>query len=474
MKSNIKKWLIKGTTTCAMVLILISAFLLITTGMQKLELTPIDFTSEKTYTVTDESKERVSSIEKQVNIYLIGYTDDDSATILAKQYNKSNSNINVEAVDITKRADLAQKYGIDSNDSRGIIVECGEKNKVLTDNDFYTYDMTTYDSIDITEEKLTSSILTVTTDDIPNVYFLTGYSEITLNNGMNYLAAYLENEVMEIKELDLLAKGNVPEDCSTLVITTPNKDFADIVSNAIIKYINNGGNILWLNSSYGAAKDLPNVNKVLATFGIDAFSAGYIMETDTDKMLSGAPYMVLPDVGYSDFTSKINEVLLAEPTKINIQENEKLENLKVEKEEILTASEKSFFRSDFKQNSESKTEKDKEGEFTVGAMLTKTIKDDVKSVLVIYGDNYFVSDTTVTENSQTPILLAYDNKDLIISSISYLTEREDNVTIRKTTDTVTYTATKTQDIIITAVIFTVPCLIIIAGIVVWQVRRRKK
>ena len=49
---------------------------------------------------------------------------------------------------------------------------------------------------DVTEEKLTSSILTVTADKIPNVYFLTGYSDFSLEGGMSYLAAYLENETM--------------------------------------------------------------------------------------------------------------------------------------------------------------------------------------------------------------------------------------------------------------------------------------
>lgn len=470
---NIKKLLIKGTTTCAIVLCLISSFLIISTLMQKLDLTPIDLTPEKTYTVTEESKEKISNIEKQVNIYLVGYSEDDSATIIAKQYNKSNENIRVEAVDITKRADLAQKYGIDSSDSSGIIVECGEKYKVLTDNDLISFDMSTYKSNDVTEEKLTSSILTVTTEKVPKVYFLTGYSEFSLKSNMSALAAYLQNEVMEVNDLDLLAKGSIPDDCDTLIVTTPNKDFADIVSNAIIKYINKGGNILWLNSSYGTKNSFPNVKKVLETFGVNPFDTGYIIETDSSKMISGAPYMILPEIEYSDLTSKTSAVLFAEPTKINIQDEEKLTKLNVERTNLLSASSGSFFRSDLTINSVDKTDKDTSGEFTVGAMLTKKVKDNIKSTLVIYGENYFVSNTTITENSQTPLLLAYDNKDLLLNSMAYLTDREDDITIRKTTDTVTYTATETQDIIIRTIIFAVPCLIIITGIIVWQLRRRK-
>ena len=71
------------------------------------------------------------------------------------------------------------------------------------------------------------------------------------------------------------------------------------------------------------------------------------------------------------------------------------------------------------------------------------------------------------------IQLGY-NKDLVLNSIAYLSDREEDITTRKSTGTVTYTATEEQDTIIRTIIFTVPALIIIAGIVVWQVRRRKK
>ena len=63
-----KKWLIKGTMTCLLVAIIIAIFIAINLGMQKLELTPIDFTQEKLYTLTEESKEKVKNIEKDVII----------------------------------------------------------------------------------------------------------------------------------------------------------------------------------------------------------------------------------------------------------------------------------------------------------------------------------------------------------------------------------------------------------------------
>ena len=62
----------------------------------------------------------------------------------------------------------------------------------------------------------------------------------------------------------------------------------------------------------------------------------------------------------------------------------------------------------------------------------------------------------------------------MINSISYLTNRKDNVVIRKDTGVATYIATAKEDTIIRTIITVIPVIIILAGIVVWQVRRRKK
>ena len=478
-----KKWLIDGTKTTILILIIVAAFIGINLGMQKLELTPIDFSQEKLYTLTDESKERVKNIDKDVNIYFVGYSDDDSTVDLAKQYKKANEKIIAEAVDATSRPDLAEKYGIESG-SEGIIVECGDKSKVLTSSDLVTYDTTTYETISIAEEKLTSAILSVTSNKIPKVYFLEGYSEFSLNQNMYYLSMYLENEINEVDTLDILSAGKVPDDCDTLVITTPNKDFDDVATNAIIDYINSGRNILWLNGAVTTQKDMPNVNKVLAMYGVNPFEVGIIRETDSSKMVSGSQDLIIPEIQYSSLTKDLYNttgVIMVNATKINI-DTDKLEELNVTKTDLALASELSYFRTNFNNQASNATSDEETGTFIVGAELEKTIKEAneetgesaVTSKMVIYGENYFITDYQLSQNSQYgAIQLAY-NKDLVLNSIAYLVDREEDITTRKSTGTVTYTATDEQDSIIKVIIFTVPALIVLAGIIVWQIRRRKK
>ena len=478
-----KKWLVDGSKTFLLVVIIIAIFIGINMGMQTLELTPLDFSQDQLYTLTEESKERVKDIDKDVHIYFIGYTDEDTNLSLAKQYKNANEKIVAEAVDINNRPDLANKYGIESG-TQGIIVECGEKSKVLTASDLITYDTTTYETISIAEEKLTSSILSVVADKVPKVYFLDGYSELTLTNSMNLLNMYMQNEVMEVENLDILTTGKVPDDCDTLVITTPNKDFDDVATNAITDYINSGRNILWLNAAVTQDQNYPNVNKILAMYGVNPFEAGIIRETDSSKMITESPDLIKPDLNAATVTKDLyttTGVIFINATKININEDT-LEELKVTKTELANASEGAYFRTDFNVQSNSAQEGEEKGPFVVGAELEKTIQEEneetgekaITSKLVIYGENFFISDFQLSQNSQyAAVQLAY-NKDLVLNSIAYLTDREEDITARKNTGTVTYTATQEQDTIIRVIIFAVPCVIIILGIIVWQVRRRKK
>ena len=117
-----KKWLINGTKTVLLVAIIFAFFIGVTVLMQKLNLTPIDLTEDKLFTLTEESKEEVKNIDKDINIYFVGYSKDDSTLDLAKQYTKANEKIKVESVTATDRPDLVEKYGIET-DSEGIIVE---------------------------------------------------------------------------------------------------------------------------------------------------------------------------------------------------------------------------------------------------------------------------------------------------------------------------------------------------------------
>ena len=208
-----------------------------------------------------------------------------------------------------------------------------------------------------------------------------------------------------------------------------------------------------------------------------------MFEQNTSKIV-GYTNLVLPNVNSSSKITKdiasSGKVAILGGGIINFKDSEELENLGVTVEN-LTASSTAFLRTDSSITSSSVTQNDKllSGGEPIASAITKKIDDEKTSKLILVANSMFASDWYVTLNSssgnssQVVAINFYNNRDLVINSVSYLTDREDNITIRKDTGVATYTATVQQDKIIRTIIIAVPVAIIILGIVVWQIRRRK-
>ena len=344
-----KSVLIKRTTTIIFMLVIVALFIALTLWVNSLNLEPIDFTSEKLYTLTQTSKERVKNVQKEVNMYFIGYSEGDPIIDLAKQYHNENSKINIEVTNSTSRPDLVEKYAIEGN-SNGIIVEGNEKSKILSTSDFYTYDPSTYEQIDITEEKLTNSILYVVAEKIPTVYFLEGYSEFSISENMNYLSMYLANEITEYKTLNILTTGNIPEDCDILAIMSPTEDFMEVEVQAIKNYINKGGNIYFSLDVVSETTALPNLQLLLDEYGVSVQN-GYILEYGENQSMSSYPYIFMPQLSS---TNKITEDIYSDSfmwlvysARLKFKDEETLQNLNVTKETLLSSTDDSIFVTDF-------------------------------------------------------------------------------------------------------------------------------
>lgn len=478
------RWLISKTSTLLLIAILIAIFILINMFVKKLDITPIDCTKSQDYSLTDESKERVKDIDKDVNIYFIGWEEEEAEYILAKQYNKANSKINVEIVDVTKNLELGKKYNITEND-HSIIIECGEKSRTLSSYDILTYDQN-YETVNIAEQKITSAILNVTSNKVPKVYFLTGYTNFSIKNsngGLYLLSQYLDDEVLTYEELNILNTQKVPDDCDTLIITTPEKDFDKIVADEIIKYINNGGNILWFNGTYVQQPELTNVNRVLAEYGVNGFSNGYIYDTDNANTIMGYPACLMPSVQETKITKDVYKgagAIFLYPTKININ-SDKLSELNVTKTDLVLTGDTTYFTTDMTGAMSTDGEK---GSFIVGAEMSKKLSDatddseEKTSKLIIYGNDYFITDQILSDNSGNKSYMIYlaNNADLGLNSIAYLTNTDQDITIRKSySDSVTsFTPTDKEKTNILIIIFVVPVAIIVLGIIIWIIRKRRK
>lgn len=471
---TLKKVLSKTSYTMIVLAIIIAAYIAINLLVEKLNITDIDLTSDKIYSLSETSKQIVRNIDQEVEILLINMDDIQSVIDFSNRYSKENDKIKVTLItDVTQYPELTKKYSLTQN-SYMIIIRSGNKEKQLTTDDLYTYDYTTYQQKDLTEEAMTNALLDVTVTEKPKIYFLAGHND-GLSSYMYAFKTHLAEEANEVEDLDLLIKGKVPEDCSTLAITTLNDDLKGAERDAILDYIKKGGKIILFTDANVTKIPMPNFQKVLDEYGI-SISEGILIEQDANRMLSGFPEAIIVTVNQgTSVTKSINmetSACFINSGKINIKDSETLEKLGVTLETLATTSSKAFYRTNLNLQTTSKQKEDEEGEATVGALLTKKIDDNITSKLIVYSNNMFVTSVPVAVNVNAYQL--YNNEDLALNSISYLTGRDDTIMIRKDIEVSTYTVTESQQNIVLVIIFAVPIVIVIAGIVVWQVRRRKK
>lgn len=413
---------------------------------------------------------------------MVGFSENTSLVDLTKQYTKINENIQIEVIeDIDKRADLRSVYGI-TDEAQVIIIKTDENSKILTVDELYTYDYTTYQQIDISEEKLTNAIASLTKKERPKIYFLTGHNEYSLTTELTLLNAYLINEVNDVETLDLLVKGKVPEDANLIVIGSPGKDFMEQEVDILTAYINKGGKILWMNDPVLTDENFPNMQKILDQFGV-TFENGIILEQDENKMALQSPNYIIPDIATTNATKNIatdGGILFVNATKISLASDEELENLNVTPQVILNTSDTALFRTEVSSTTSSKISSDEEGSFLLGVKLTKeiqTLEEENKKEATLYviSNNFFVADYQVTiGNTKVSPITFYNNKDYILNTIAELTENENAISIRKDTGVVTYTATEAQDKMIRIAITVFPICIIAIGIIVWGIRKKKK
>ena len=471
------KWLIKGTTTLLLVAIIIACYTLINYGVSKLKIEDIDCTEKKLYSLSDETKTKMKDLEKDVTIQLINMSSSNYLIEYANKYPTVSKKINIEEIDdLSSRVDLQTKYNISESDGL-IVVKSGEKEKTLKLSDLYTYDYTSKKQVDKTEEALTNAIIEVTLDTKPHVYIYSGKTYYDPEKSLAGIMSALKDESNDVDLLDILTKGEVPSDCDCLIITTLKEDFTEIERDKILDYINNGGKILMLTSQNMIETEMPNFKQVLSQYGM-SIEYGEILEQDSGKMLQGAPNMVVTDVSAS-FMNKLDmkvKMCAINAGKIIVDDDDKLKELGVTYETIASTGDKSFVRTNFNSQSSSKTDEDKdEGSSIIGAYAKKTISDDKTSQLIIYSNELFAANLQVAISAQyyTYASELYNNKDIVLNSVSHLVERDDTIVIRKASDTESYTVTDQEDVIIKTIIFTVPLVIIFIGIAVWIFRRRK-
>ncbi len=480
-----RKWLVNGTRTFLIVAILIVAYIALNLTIEKLDLPEIDVTQNKIYTLSDSSKKAIENINEQIKIYVYGFEEDSTLIKFLKQYNKANGNITYEILTEESNMQMIKENDLQEGYHVLIMESAGSKKVIDASTDFSSYDYTTYQTIDTTEQTITNSILALTEENKPKAYLVTGHGEYS-SSEIGLLSSYLTNEAFEVNTINIATQNAIPEDCDILAILSPDSDLLDAEASIIKNYINNGGKIYFSMDILSQEVSLPNLQSVLDEFGVSVQN-GYILEYNKTAGNSNYPYVFMPQVSSTnEITSDIYSdsfMWLAYSSKLNYKSDEELTSLNVTKETLLSSSEDSVFVSDLSKDMATAAETAQTGKADIASLMTKTItktnengeEETVEAKLVISATGSFACDYVVSElTSNYPISYIGSNKDFVINAFSYLGEKGNSISIRKDLANSTYLPTEKQNAIVMTIIITVPVIIILIGVTVSAYRKKRK
>jgi len=223
----------------------------------------VDVTSNRQYTLSDQTKKVLGELKGPVHVYYFGKSETyESARDILDRYHNLSSKFDVSYVDPDKKPDVARMEGM--HNYGDIIVDTGVKKETAKA---------------LTEEELTGALIRALKNGVRNVCFVQGSGEHQLDDttrdGYSTFKDALEKNNYKTQTISLIEKPDVPKDCNVVVVGGPKHDYLQPAVDAIKTYVQGGGHALInfdpvLNLPQEKMGDTPNLAALVETWGVTA------------------------------------------------------------------------------------------------------------------------------------------------------------------------------------------------------------
>jgi ABC-type uncharacterized transport system involved in gliding motility auxiliary subunit len=230
----------------------------------------LDWTKSGYYYLSEKTKQVLAGLKEPVNVIVflpstaaheyVEKTLGDVRNLLREFQYYGQHKLRVEYVDpqrdLGRARQVAEEYKLDSPDE--VIFASGGRHKYVRldevvdlDNGQLAMGGTPRVKAFKGEGVFLSAIQTVTEEESPKVYFLTGHGEhdpedFDEREGYSELARYIKRDNITIAKWNLLEKQALPVDAGAIVIAGPRQTFTDPEINTLDQYLKNKGRLLIL------------------------------------------------------------------------------------------------------------------------------------------------------------------------------------------------------------------------------------
>lgn len=474
-----------------LLVIILALYIELNVLVSKMNIKDIDITEDMAYSVSAESIEKISNLDKDVKVYLINFEKYEENTYLSdvlyllQQYEKINGKI---TLDLYKDDSEENK----ENSNPYIIFESEGRTRVVTVNELYQYKYNTefenQEELSVIEPMITNSILNVANNNDERIYICLNKS-VYKETMYTSITSIIGTLGMETYALDLEQEESVPEKCTCLIIpplvsadeqgNVVVADFSEEEKNKLVEYINRGGNLLFLQESKTILPgETPNLNYIMGLYGFKISDGIICQDTNRIKDIPSHIYPEIKDDTIYKSLKKDSKVCFFDAGRIELSDDEQLN---VSHKILLEADHNAYLRKDLKNNSTSKTENDVDaGNSIIAAYAEKSVGDN-KSKAIIYSNSVvatnspiFIFNTIMNKKISVEAILLDDNVDMIADSIKELSNQNNSIYLSKNKYNLVPSRCLLTDKITLKIIFVIPMIIVLAGYVVWRHRKNKK
>lgn len=416
-----------------------------------------DATANKRYSLSDQTAKIVKGLKQDATITYFNQTKDfREGKDLLDQYANLSPKIHVKYVDPDKDPQLAREAGIRNLGTA--VVQVGTKQE---------------EAKSMTEEGVTGAFIRDLKSGTRTVCFVSGSGERQIDDsnreGFSQFKDLLGKDHYETRTIDLLTKAEVPNDCTTVVLAGPQRNYEQPEVEAIKKYVEDGGRAFFmldppLKIGREDIADNDALTTLLQTWGV-TMDKDLILDLNPIGQIAGLGPQIALVTHYA--SQPIVNEMKGTATGFPLVRSLQIKNGdKTTVEKLFDTSSSSFATSNLNSPSvDVRDPKNKKGPLTIAAAGTySTGKENSQGRFVVIGSSGWAANRFLGFNG---------NDDLALNAVNWLSSDEDLISIRpKPKDDRRITMTAGQLSFVRAVSqFMLPLIVLVAGVGVWWKRR---
>ena len=412
--------------------------------------------------------DETSQLYYQYGIDLLGYMP--AANEAIKRYAQYSDYITVEYVDILADPTFSSKYPNEKLAQGQIIISSEQtgRYKILNAFDLFYINTDDYSVWLNAEKKLTSAIMVTALEDLVKVQYTTGHNE----NNVSGIVSLLEQNAYESSQINLM-QDDIDEDTDIIVIMGPLVDFTEEELAKIDSFLDNNGNfnkhVVYF-AAYNRAAT-PLLDAFAKEWGIEV-STSTVVETDSRKYYNRNPFMNIPSYADEVLSAKYSSLSIGLVTPYCVPLRTVFTQTDNRSTEVLLSFTNTAVAMPLEVpedwSPEDATEKGPFDGAVIGKRTTYSGTLEKTSTVTVFG-SYIMADSGALGTS------LYANAEYLLDVFNTVSQNEVKVNILiKDLGIEPLNMTTSQQLII-GIVFAgvIPLCVLIAGIVIWIIRRNK-